>query len=54
MNIRKIEKNVLATMNFEDARPSKFGQKTTREFLEGNITSKQAIKKIKNHYLGGK
>jgi|WetSurSiteA1Bulk_404760.scaffolds.fasta_scaffold01398_2 hypothetical protein len=54
MNIKEIEKNVLATMSFEDANPSKFGKKTTREFLLGNLSSEQAIKKIKNHYLGGK
>lgn len=54
MKTNFIEKQVLATMKFEDAKPSKFGQKTTREYLKGSISSEQAIKRIKKYYLGGK
>ena len=49
--IERIQKNVLATMEFEGLKPSEFGFKTTKEFLEGKITSQQAITRIKSYWL---
>lgn len=46
MDINSIEKQVSASMAIENIIPSIQGRKITRDFLEGKITSKTAIKRI--------
>lgn len=48
MKIEDIEKNVAASLAVEGAKPSKTGKKITRKFLKGEITSKDAIRSIKD------
>jgi hypothetical protein len=51
MNIEFIERNVSATLEIEGLKVSKVGKSITRKFLEGNISSDEAIKKIKEYHL---
>jgi hypothetical protein len=50
MKIEWIEKNVEATMNVEGAKPSEEGKKITRDFLKGEISSKEAVESIKKYW----
>lgn len=47
INIKAIENNVKGTLEIEGKIPSTECQKITRLFLEGEISSKQAIERIK-------
>ena len=44
-DINKIIASVSATLAVEGLKPSESGAAITRQYLEGNITSKQAIQK---------
>ncbi len=50
-NIDKIVKNVTATLAIEGLKPSKSAVTINRQFLEGKITSKEAISRIKAKYV---
>lgn len=45
-----INKQVLGSLEVENKRPSNQGLKITSNFLEGKISSNQAIKSIKEVY----
>ena len=53
-DVEKIQKNVEASLAVENVKPSNKAKKITREYLEGKITSCEAIKKIKDYWIGGK
>jgi len=48
--IQDIERQTLATMNHEFLQPSEAAIEINRQFLEGKITSNEAIDKIKKKY----
>jgi hypothetical protein len=48
--IDRIVRNVTATLAIEGMKPSESAVTINREFLEGKITSKEAIDKIKKIY----
>jgi hypothetical protein len=50
INVEKIEKQLEATLAVENKKPSVTGKKITRKFLEGEITSKEAVEKIKKYW----
>lgn len=50
VNIEKIIKNVTATLAIEGLKPSKDAVVINRQFLEGKISSKEAISRIKAKY----
>ena len=50
MKIEQIEKKVEATLAIEGKTPSTEGKETTKKFLKGEITSEEAIKRIKSHW----
>jgi hypothetical protein len=50
-DIDKIIASTSVTLAVEGLKPSKSGAAITRQYLEGNITSQQAIKKIKEIHL---
>lgn len=50
-NINRIIANVSATLAVEGLKPSETGTAITRQYLEGKITSKQAIQRIKDKHL---
>lgn len=50
MKIDNIQKNVLATLAIEGLKPSNKAIEINLKFLKGNITSQEAIKKIKEVY----
>ena len=50
-NIDRIIANVSATLAVEGLKPSTSGTAITRQYLEGKITSKQAIQRIKEKHL---
>lgn len=50
-NIDKIVKNVTATLAIEGLKPSKSAVSINRQFLEGKISSQDAIKRIKAKYI---
>ncbi|MDP4094600.1 MAG: antitoxin VbhA family protein [Bacillota bacterium] len=50
-NINKIMSSVSATLAVEGMKPSESGAAITRQYLEGKITSKQAIQRIKDKHL---
>jgi hypothetical protein len=50
-DIDKIIASASATLAVEGLKPSKSGAAITRQYLEGNITSEQAIEKIKKIHL---
>lgn len=43
----------LGNLKLEGKKPTPKGLKITSDYLEGNITSQQAIEQIIKHYLGG-
>ena len=49
--IDKIVANVTATLAIEGLKPSESAVTINREFLEGKITSKEAVRRIKAKYL---
>lgn len=51
MNIEFIERNVKATLNHEGLTVSNTGEKITRKFLEGKISSDEAITNIIKYHL---
>ncbi|AEV70410.1 antitoxin VbhA family protein [Acetivibrio clariflavus] len=51
INIEKIIKNVTASLAIEGLKPSKDAVTINRQFLEGKISSKEAINKIKEKYI---
>lgn len=51
--IEDIIRNVTATLAIEGLKPSKEAVNINREFLEGNISSEEAIKRIKEKYTRG-
>lgn len=50
--IESIIKNVTATLAIEGLKPSEEAVNINRQFLEGNISSNEAIRRIKEKYLG--
>lgn len=50
-NIDKIVKNVTATLAIEGLKPSKSAVSINRQFLEGRISSQEAINRIKAKYV---
>lgn len=52
-NIDSIIKNVTATLAIEGLKPSEEAIDINRKFLEGNISSKEAIRRIKEKYIRG-
>jgi hypothetical protein len=48
--VKKIENSVLGTMKIEGMKPSVNGKNITNDFLKGNITSKEAVRKIKKYW----
>jgi hypothetical protein len=50
-NIDKIVKNVTATLAIEGLKPSKSAVTINRQFLEGKISSQEAINRIKAKYV---
>lgn len=51
-NIESIIKNATASLAMEGLKPSKEAVNINRQFLEGNISSEEAVKKIKESHLG--
>ncbi|MCX8129329.1 MAG: antitoxin VbhA family protein [Clostridia bacterium] len=51
VNIDKIISNVTATLAIEGLKPSKTAVNINRQFLEGKITSKEAVRRIKAKYV---
>lgn len=51
MNIKEIENNVNATMAHEGLTASNTGKRITRKFLKGEISSNEAIRRIKAYHL---
>lgn len=49
--IDRIVNNVTATLAIEGLKPSELAVKINRQFLEGKITSKEAVRRIKAKYL---
>mgnify|MGYP000934663727 CR=1 FL=1 len=49
-NIENIVKNVTATLAIEGLKPSKDAVAINRQFLEGKISSKEAVSRIKAKY----
>ena len=49
-DIKKIQKCVEGSLAVENAKPSKEGKKITEKYLKGEITSSEAIKKIKKRW----
>ena len=49
--IDKIVNNVTATLAIEGLKPSESTIKINRQFLEGKISSQEAIKRIKAKYV---
>lgn len=52
-DINFIINNVTATLAIEGLKPSESAVAINREFLEGKISSKEAVRRIKAKYLGG-
>lgn len=50
MNIKEIQRNVLATLAVENIKPSDKAIAINSQYLKGIITSQEAIKKIKEVY----
>ena len=50
-DIDKIIKNVSATLAVEDLKPSKTALSVSRSYLQGKISSREAVKKIKAKYI---
>jgi len=50
MTIDKIVRNVTATLAIEGLKPSKAAVAINQQFLEGKISSSEAINKIKSNY----
>lgn len=48
--IDKIQNNVMATMAIEGLKPSDEAVTINRQFLEGKITSREAIDRIKKYW----
>ena len=53
-NIDKIVRNVTATLAIEGLKPSQSAVNINRQFLEGKISSQEAIKRIKDKYVRGR
>lgn len=51
VDIEYIEGNVTATLAIEGIKPSEEAVTINRMFLEGKITSKEAVRRIKAKYL---
>lgn len=54
VNIDRILANASATLAVEGLKPSKAGSRITRQYLEGKISSKEAIQRIKDKHLNCK
>ena len=54
IEVEKIESHVKATLKHEGLKASKEGEKITRKYLNGLISSDEAITSIKNLYLNKK
>jgi len=52
--IKAIQTNVQGNLKHEGIHPSKAAIDINTQFLQGNITSKQAVEAIKAIYLGGR
>lgn len=50
-DIDKIIANVSASLAVEGLKPSKSGVEITRQYLDGKISSKEAIQRIKDKHL---
>jgi len=53
MDIDKIIKNVSASLDMEGLKPSSMALKVNRSYLEGKISSQEAISIIKQYYKVG-
>ena len=53
MDIKSIERSVKGSLAIEGVKPSKTGECITKSYLNGEITSNTAIKKIKEYHLKG-
>jgi hypothetical protein len=51
---KKIQKSVENSLKVEGIKPSDTAKKINENYLKGNITSVEAIERIKAYYLGGK
>ncbi|MCK9273247.1 antitoxin VbhA family protein [Candidatus Gracilibacteria bacterium] len=49
-----IQKSVEGSLKIEGIKPSDTAKKINKDYLQGNITSVEAVEKIKAYYLGGK
>jgi len=54
MNYKTIQKMVEGNLKHENIKPSDNAKNINTEYLTGNITSIEAIERIKAYYLGGK
>lgn len=50
---KKIQKMVEGNLKHENIKPSKNAKNLNSEYLKGNLTSYEAIERIKKYYLGG-
>jgi hypothetical protein len=50
-NINKIMASVSATLAVEGLKPSEYGTAITCKYLEGKLTSREAIQRIKEKHL---
>ena len=50
---KAIQRNVEGNLKHENIKASNTAKNINRQFLQGNITSNEAIKKIINIYIGG-
>ena len=48
--VEEIENSVLGRMKIEGMKPSVNGKNITNDFLKGNITSEEAVRKIKKYW----
>ena len=51
---KKIQRMVEGNLKHEDIKPSDNAKNINEQYLTGNITSNEAIERIKAYYLGGK
>lgn len=51
IDINYITKNVTGNLALEGLKPSEYAVTVNRQFLEGKISSKEAVRRIKAKYL---
>ena len=50
---KSIQKNVEGNLKHENIKVSNIAKNINMEYLKGNITSNEAVERIKKYYLGG-